>query len=157
MRNDLRSRWWPVPGILAILGSLVIVAATQGWLRATPVPLPRAVQAGVEAHATVTATGSTPPVAVTVVTPSHPVIVDLPAEAAGTSGPADAPGTADAVTPSAIPSTTSRSSSPPTEDAGAQPEPILEPRDPGAASPSAATTTVPNATTQTSDSREADG
>jgi len=79
MRHDLRSRWWPIPGMVAILASLAVVATTQGWLRASPVEMPRTVQVGVRVEASAHP-ASSPPVAVnvpaTVVSPSRPVIAD---------------------------------------------------------------------------------
>lgn len=81
MRNDLRSRWWPIPGMVAILGALAVVAATQGWLRATPVQLPRAVQVGVRGDAGAPPTSSAvgaAKVPYAVVFPSRPVITDPP-------------------------------------------------------------------------------
>ena len=90
MQDDLRSRWWPIPGMVAILASLAVVAATQGWLRASPVAMPRTVQVGARVEASAPPTPSPPAAAnvpSTVVSPSRPVITDPPpTSASGDTG-----------------------------------------------------------------------
>lgn len=92
--RDVRSRWWPIPGVLAILGSLGVVAMTQGWWNAAPVALPPVVQVGAHPDAPAATTpSSVPGPQGTVVPPSRPVISDPPAAlvSSGSAGPSSTP------------------------------------------------------------------
>ena len=138
MQDDLRSRWWPIPGMVAILASLAVVAAAQGWLRASPVEMPRTVQVGVRVEASATPTSS-PPVAVnvpaTVVSPSRPVITDPPV----TSAPGET-----AVTPRVVPAAPSAGTTTiPTQPWAPQPEDSS----PGSGTDVTTTTVGPTTTT----------
>ena len=72
----LRDRWWPLPGVLAVVGTLSLVALTQGWVRGNPVVLPRAVEIRVPAQRShdVSATTDPSPAEATVVSPALPVV-----------------------------------------------------------------------------------
>ena len=123
--------------MVAILASLAVVAATQGWLRASPVEMPRAVQVGVRVEASATPTPS-PPVAVnvpaTVVSPSRPVITDPPLSSA--------PGEL-AVTPRLVPAAPSAGTTIPSQPWASQPEDSS----PGSGTDVTTTTVGPTTTT----------
>ena len=124
--------------MVAILASLAVVAATQGWLRASPVEMPRTVQVGVHVEASAPPTPS-PPFAVnepaTVVSPSRPVITGPPV----TPAPADT-----AVTSRVVPAAPSAGTTTiPTQPSAPQPEDSS----PGSGTDVTTTTAGPTATT----------
>lgn len=124
--------------MVAILASLAVVAATQGWLRASPVEMPRTVQVGARVEASAPPISS-PPVAAnvpaTVVSPSRPVITDPPS----TSALGDT-----AVTPRMVPAARSVGTPTiPTQPSAPQPEDTS----PGSGTDVTTTTVGPTATT----------
>lgn len=93
----LKDRWWPVPGLFAVLGTLVLVALMQGWVRTSPVALPPAAQIGASGRTplgTTTTEASSPDG--NIVTPVLPVVGDSggSAGALGTVSPTTESGAA---------------------------------------------------------------
>src|SRR5579862_9794471 len=100
-KSMLKDRWWPLPGVLAVVGTLVLVGIAQGWVRSSQVVLPQSVQIGAPpapAKTTTTTTASTvPPEDGIVVAAARPVL----GETTGTSPVAR--GSVPAAAPSATP------------------------------------------------------
>ncbi len=103
-RTVLRDRWWPVPGVLAVVGTVVLVGLSQGWVFTSSVVLPENVQIGAPpaaSHATTT-TAPVPPKDGIVVATARPVVGEnagtVPA-ARGTPSAAVPPASADVANP----------------------------------------------------------
>jgi len=81
--GDVRFPWWTLPGVGAMVGTLVVVGAAQGALSAAHVALPREVQvagARPQPYAGPAPTSTTTPAGDRVIAPSRPVVSESTGE-----------------------------------------------------------------------------
>ena len=86
----LKDRWWPLPGVLAVIGTVILVGLSQGWVFTSSVVMQRNVQVGApptQPHATTTST-TVPPEDGVVVGTARPVLGEGAAEPQAARSPA---------------------------------------------------------------------
>ena len=148
-KSMLKDRWWPLPGVLAVVGTVVLVGIAQGW-GTSQVVLPPSVQIGAPAvpvKATTTTTAApVPPRDGIVVAAARPVL----GQSTGASSVGEGSAPAPAAAPSASPDPTADTGEAANQGASSiAPVPTTLP--PPTTVPPSTTTSRPGTTTTTDD------